>query len=156
MTLRTRAGLAIATALGAGYAPFAPGTVGSAVGLALWLLLPNILWMQVAAIVAASVAGAWAGNVAEAHFGKKDPGHVVIDEVAGMMVTVLLVPIPGVVWPIVAFLLFRASDIVKPYPANRLEGLPGGIGIMADDLLAGVYANLALRLCIWASGHFSI
>jgi phosphatidylglycerophosphatase A len=156
VTLRTRAGLAIATALGAGYAPFAPGTVGSAVGLALWLLLPNILWMQVAAIVAASVAGAWAGNVAEAHFGKKDPGHVVIDEVAGMMVTVLLVPIPGVVWPIVAFLLFRASDIVKPYPANRLEGLPGGIGIMADDLLAGVYANLALRLCIWASGHFSI
>ena len=156
MTLRTRAGLAIATALGAGYVPFAPGTVGSAVGLALWLLLPDILWMQVAAIVAASVAGAWAGNVAEAHFGKKEPGHVVLDAVAGMMVTVLLVPIPGVVWPIVAFLLFRASDIVKPYPANRLEGLPGGIGIMADDLLAGVYANLALRLCIWASGHFSI
>jgi phosphatidylglycerophosphatase A len=154
VTLRTRAGLAIATALGAGYSPFAPGTVGSAVGLALWFALPNILWIQVTAIVLASVAGSWAGSVAETHFGKKDPGHVVIDEVAGMMVTVLLVPIPGFVWPLVAFLLFRAADIVKPYPANRLEGLPSGIGIMADDLMAGVYANVALRICIWAAGHF--
>ena len=156
MTLRTRAGLVIATTFGAGYAPIAPGTAGSAVGLLLWLALPNVLWLQITAIVVATVAGCWAGTVAEEHFGREDPGQVVIDEVAGMMLTVLLNPLTGPVWILVAFLLFRAADIVKPYPANRLEALPGGIGIMADDLMAGVYANLALRLCIWVSGHFRI
>ena len=156
MTLRTRIGLLIATALGAGYAPFAPGTVGSAVGLLLWIVLPHILWVQIAAIVLVTLAGCWAGTVAAEHFGRDDPGQVVIDEVAGMMVTVLLVPASGAVWLIVAFLLFRAMDIVKPYPANRLEALHGGVGIMADDLMAGVYANVALKLIIWASGHFGI
>ena len=72
-----------------------------------------------------------------------------IDEVAGMLVTLFLVPV-GWAGAIGAFLLFRLSDIVKPYPANRLERLPGGLGIMADDVMAGVYANLALRLCLWS------
>ncbi|HXD73708.1 MAG TPA: phosphatidylglycerophosphatase A [Vicinamibacterales bacterium] len=156
MTLRTRAGLAVATALGAGYAPKAPGTAGSAVGLLLWLALPHILWLQLLVIAVVSVAGAWSGSVAEAHFGRQDPGQVVVDEVAGMMVTVLLNPLNGPAWVLAAFLLFRAADIVKPFPVNRLERLPGGIGIMADDLAAGIYANLALRLGIWASGHFGI
>ena len=154
MTLRTRAGLAIATALGAGYAPKAPGTFGSAVGLLLWLALPPILWLQLLVIVVVSVVGAWSGSVAEEHFGRQDPGQVVVDEVAGMMVTVLLNPLHGPVWMLVAFLLFRAADIVKPFPVNRLERLPGGIGIMADDLMAGVYANLGLHLVIWSAGHF--
>ena len=154
MTLRTRAGLAIATALGAGYAPKAPGTFGSAVGLLLWIALPKILWLQIVAIVVVSGVGAWSGTIAEEHFGRQDPGQVVIDEVAGMMVTLLMNPITGPWWFLAAFLLFRAADIVKPFPVNRLERLPGGIGIMADDLMAGVYANVALKLCIWASGHF--
>jgi phosphatidylglycerophosphatase A len=76
-----------------------------------------------------------------------------VDEVAGMMVTLLLNPIAGPGWMLVAFVLFRAADIVKPFPVNRLEQLPGGAGIMADDLMAGVYANVALRVCIWTFGH---
>ena len=149
MTPRTRLGLVIATALGAGYAPIAPGTFGSAVGLLLWLALPKLLWLQFLAIVAVSCAGAWSGFVAEAHFREQDPGQVVVDEVAGMMVTLLLNPAASAGWLVAAFVLFRASDIVKPFPVNRLERLPGGIGIMADDLAAGVYANLALRLSMW-------
>ena len=149
MTLRTRAGLAIATALGAGYAPLAPGTFGSAVGLLLWLALPDIHWAQVLAIVVTSVVGTWSGSVAEEHFNRRDPGQVVVDEVAGMMVTLAFNPLPSFAWAAAAFVLFRAADIVKPFPVNRLERLPGGIGIMADDLAAGVYANLALRLSMW-------
>ena len=156
MTLRTRAGLAIATALGAGYSPIAPGTAGSAVGLLLWIALPKILWFQMAVIAVVTVVGVWSGTVAAEHFGREDPGQVVIDEVAGMMITVLLNPFVGPMWALVAFLLFRAADIVKPYPIDDLQRLPGGLGVMADDVLAGVYANLVLRLCIWASGHFGI
>ena len=155
MTLRTRAALLIATAFGAGYAPIAPGTFGSAVGAVLWLVLPQTFWLQVLAIVVISLAGAWSGSVAEEHFARRDPNQVVVDEVAGMMVTLLLNPVGGYGWMAVAFLLFRAADIVKPFPVNRLEGLPGGIGIMADDVMAGVYANLALRLSMWAVGHLS-
>jgi phosphatidylglycerophosphatase A len=153
VTVRTRAGLAVATALGAGYAPFAPGTVGSFVGLLLWIALPRVPWIQFVAIVIVAIAGSWSGFVAETHFQKSDPGQVVVDEVAGMMVTLLLNPAGGWGWMLVAFLLFRVADIVKPFPVDRFERLPGGIGIMADDLMAGVYANLALRLSIWSFGH---
>jgi phosphatidylglycerophosphatase A len=149
VTLRTRAGLVIATALGAGYAPIAPGTFGSAVGLLLWFALPGINWVQLLAIAVTSVVGSWSGFVAEEHFKRRDPGQVVVDEVAGMMVTLAFNPLPSLAWAAAAFVLFRAADIIKPFPVNRLERLPGGIGIMADDLAAGVYANLALRLSIW-------
>ena len=153
MTLRTRTALVIATSLGAGYAPLAPGTFGSAAGLLLWFVLPQVLWVQVVSIVVVCVAGAWSGSVAEQHFNRRDPGQVVVDEVAGMMVTLLLNPVAGFGWVIAAFLLFRAVDIFKPFPVNRLERLPGGMGIMADDVMAGVYANLVLRLSLWAFGH---
>ena len=153
MSLRTRIGLAIATALGAGYAPIAPGTFGSAVGVLLWFALPPVLWIQSLAIAIVAVVGSWSGDVAETHFNKHDPGHVVVDEVAGMMVTLVLNPAAGWTWTLVAFLLFRAFDIAKPFPVRQFERLPGGIGIMADDLMAGVYANLALRLSIWSIGH---
>ncbi len=153
MTFRTRAGLAVATALGAGYAPKAPGTFGSAVGLLLWLMLPHVLWIQLAVILGVAVVGSWSGTVAEEHFKRSDPGEVVVDEVAGMMVTLVLNSAGGFGWMLVAFLLFRAFDIVKPFPVRHFERLPGGIGIMADDLMAGVYANLALRACIWSFGH---
>jgi phosphatidylglycerophosphatase A len=139
--------LACATAFGAGYVPFAPGTVGSAAGLLLWAALPASPLVQSGAIVALFVLGSWSGSVAERHFGRTDPGHVVIDEVMGMLITLFLNPVGG--WGVaVAFLLFRIADIIKPFPANRLERLPGGVGIMADDAMAAVYANLALRLAL--------
>jgi len=136
--------LLIATALGVGYVPVASGTFGSAVGLVLWAVLPASTIVQAAAIVLLFVIGSWSGTVAERHFGRQDPGEVVIDEVMGMLITLFLIPV-GWRGAIVGFLLFRFTDIVKPFPARRLEHLPGGSGIMADDAMAAIYANLALR-----------
>ena len=148
----TSAALVIATALGVGYAPIAPGTFGSAAGLVLWAVLPGSIAVQSASIVLLFVAGSWSGSVAERHFGRTDPGQVVADEVMGMLITLFLNPV-GWAGAFVGFLLFRVADIVKPFPANRFERLPGGIGVMADDGMAAVYANLVLRLIIWLTGH---
>jgi phosphatidylglycerophosphatase A len=139
--------LALASALGAGYFPFAPGTMGSVVGLAVWAVIPASPLVQALVIVALFAAGSWSGSVAEKHFGRTDPGQVVIDEVMGMLITLFLNPV-GWLGAIVGFLLFRVFDIIKPFPANRLESLPGGIGVMADDAMAAVYANLALRVTL--------
>jgi len=143
-SLRSLAALAIATAGGAGYAPFAPGTVGSAVGLLLWWALPQAVSVHVFVIVLLFVLGSWGGSVAEHHFQKTDPGEVVADEVMGMLITLLMIPV-GWKGALAGFLLFRLLDVVKPPPANWLERLPGGAGIMADDAMAAIYANLALR-----------
>jgi phosphatidylglycerophosphatase A len=144
--------LAIATSLGAGYAPVAPGTFGSAAGLVLWALLAKSVGPQAAAIVALFVLGSWSGSIAERHFGRTDPGQVVADEVMGMLITLFLNPVN---WTgaAVGFFLFRIADIIKPFPANRLERLHGGVGIMADDGMAAVYANLVLRAIIWLTGQ---
>ena len=147
--------LAVATVFGVGYVPIAPGTFGSAFGLLLWMLLPGSAIVQAAAIVALLVTGSIAGNVAERHFGRTDPRQVVIDEVMGMLVTLFLNPV-GLKGACVGFLFFRATDVIKPYPANRLERLPGGVGVMADDAMAAIYANLALRVCIWSSSHLAV
>jgi phosphatidylglycerophosphatase A len=139
--------LALATVFGVGYIPFAPGTFGSAAGLLVWWLLPASPAAQSIAIVALFVAGSWSGGVAEHHFGGTDPPYVVIDEVMGMLITLFLNPVGG--WgAFAAFLLFRAADVVKPFPSNRLERIPGGVGVMADDAMAAVYANLALRAAL--------
>ena len=129
----------IASGAGAGYSPVAPGTAGSLVAaVGLWLIpFSSVgLWAALAAVV---VAGIWASHHVEAVLGRKDPGVIVIDEVAGMMVAVLLLPrTPGVL--LCAFLLFRFFDIWKPFPAREAEALRGGFGVMVDDLIAGVYA----------------
>jgi phosphatidylglycerophosphatase A len=147
--------LLLSTALGVGYIPFAPGTFGSAAGLLLWALLPPSPGVQAFTIVALFVLGSWSGSVAERHFGRADPGQVVIDEVMGMLITLFLNPVGwgGALW---GFLLFRAADIVKPYPANRFERLHGGAGIMADDAMAAVYANLALRVTLALRGTLAL
>jgi phosphatidylglycerophosphatase A len=140
--------LALATCLGIGYVPFAPGTFGSLAGLLLWYALPGVPALQLAAIALLFIIGSWSGSVAERHFRSTDPSPVVLDEVMGMWITLLMNPV-GWQGAAIAFLLFRAFDVVKPYPANRLERLPGGIGVMADDGMAAVYANLALRVTIY-------
>src|ERR671931_2776946 len=139
--------LVIATVLGIGYIPVAPGTLGSAAGLLVWAIVPQSAAAQGVAIAVVFVVGAWSGSIAEDHFGTTDPRQVVIDEVMGMLITLFLNPV-GWAGAAGAFLLFRVADIVKPFPANRLEGLPGGIGVMADDGMAAIYANLALRLIL--------
>ena len=151
MTL-VRAALAFATCLGLGYAPVAPGTFGSAAGLLLWAALPQSAATQSAAIVLIFAVGVWSAGVAEHHFRGTDPAPVVVDEVMGMLVTLFMIPVG---WPGAAagFLIFRVLDVVKPPPANRLERLRGGMGIMADDLMAAVYANLVLRAAVALSSR---
>lgn len=133
-----------------GYFPVAPGTAGSLAGLGVFAL---IRWMQVPGLELAAIAvvfalGVWAASGTEVALGKKDPGVVVIDEVLGMLVTLALLPV-SFSGALLGFLIFRALDVVKPYPAARLEHLHGGMGIMADDAVAGVYSHVLLRLCIW-------
>ncbi len=133
-----------------GYAPVAPGTVGSLAGLAVYGLLraahaPPLAELLV--IVALFAAGVWSGTHAERHFGGTDPGPGVIDEVVGMLVTLWLLPATWTI-AILGFLIFRVFDVIKPWPAGRLEALHGGLGMMADDVMAAIYANLALRLLV--------
>ena len=133
-----------------GRAPLAPGTVASALtAAALWLLqLSPLVLTGVGVLVI--VVGTWAADEAERALGRKDPGAIVVDEVAGMIVSVLGVPLT---WPVLAagFLLFRVFDVVKPFPANVSQRLGGGVGVMIDDLIAGAYA-LALVLGARALG----
>ena len=132
----------------------APGTWGSAAGLLLWMVLPASAPMQALAIVALFVIGSWSAGVAEGYFGATDPAPVVIDEVMGMLITLFLNPV-GWIGVAGAFLLFRIADVLKPFPANRLERLHGGVGVMADDAMAAIYANVALRAAL-ALGHLVI
>jgi phosphatidylglycerophosphatase A len=143
--------LAIATVFGIGYVPVAPGTFGSAAGFLLWMVLRGSTIVQAAAIVALFALGSITGNAAERYFGRIDPRQVIVDEVMGMLITLFLIPV-SVKEALIGFLLFRATDVIKPYPANRLERLPGGVGVMADDAMAAIYANIALRALL-AFGH---
>jgi phosphatidylglycerophosphatase A len=146
----TRAAVFIATFGYIGYAPFAPGTFGSLAGLALFFALraTGQVWIEPVVIVALFAIGSWAGNVAERYFGGIDPGPVVIDEVLGMLVTLLFVPVAWV-GALFGFLLFRVLDVIKPWPARRMESLHGGIGVMADDAMAAVYGNIIMWLAVW-------
>lgn len=147
-----RLALVLATAAYTGYVPFAPGTIGSIVGVGVYLALAasGARWAVPATIAVVCAAGVWAAGRAEAHFRTTDPGPVVIDEVAGMLVSLAWID-ASAAGLAAGFVLFRIFDIIKPYPAGRLERLPGGLGIMADDVMAGAYANLALRLLILAA-----
>ncbi len=129
-----------------GFVPVAPGTVGSVAGLALvWFLRANGWgWLEPFVLVLVLGVGVLASRATEAAYQRTDPGIIVIDEVAGMLVTLLAVPV-GFGGAVLAFLLFRAFDILKPFPARQAERLPHGWGVMADDVVAGVYAQLVLR-----------
>ncbi|MBI1875571.1 MAG: phosphatidylglycerophosphatase A [Acidobacteria bacterium] len=146
----TRVAILVCTFGYIGFFPIAPGTVGSMAGLVVYWILhvagqDQLLPAMVGVLL---VAGVWSGTIAERHFGAIDPGPIVIDEVAGMLITLAFVPAG---WSVagVGFLVFRLFDIIKPFPSARLERLPGGAGIMADDAMAAVYANLVVRVFAW-------
>jgi phosphatidylglycerophosphatase A len=145
-----RLGLLIATCGYLGFAPVAPGTVGSAAGVALFYLIRPVeaAWAQPVLIVALFAAGVWAASQAERALGGTDPGPVVIDEVVGMLITLLWIPVTPL-GALVGFLLFRVLDVVKPWPSRQLESLHGGLGIMADDAMAAVYGYLLMRGMVW-------
>lgn len=132
-----------------GFFPIAPGTAGSLAALALYAL---VRWagtpaVELVTIIAVFAIGTWAATGTERTLARKDPGPVVIDEVLGMLITLAFLPLS--LWGIAAgFLIFRLFDVIKPFPAGRLEHLPAGLGIMADDAMAGLYAHLVLRIVV--------
>ena len=141
----------VATGFGSGYFPVAPGTAGSAVGLALVIAISRIQskfpWPGPSLAILAALlfaVGVWSAGKAEKAFGRVDPGEVVIDEIVGQIITFLATPKVSWIWLLAGFFLFRAFDIVKPFPARRAERLPGGWGIMLDDVIAGLYALIVL------------
>ena len=147
----SRLGLIVATFGYVGYFPIAPGTAGSLAALALYAI---VRWVQrpvfeTAVMITIFIAGVWAATRAEQVLGVEDPGPVVIDEVLGMLLTLAWLPL-SMTGVVAGFLLFRIFDVVKPFPAGRLEHAPRGWGIMLDDAMAGVYGQLALRLAAWA------
>ena len=150
---RQRAAVGIATVGPCGHAPAAPGTVGSAVGLALFWAVrasgsPVVEGLVLLGVAAVGVAAA---SQAESAYGRRDPGVIVIDETAGMLLTLAAVPV-GVGGALAGVFAFRLFDVGKPFPARRAERLPGGWGVMADDLVAGLYAQALLRLLLWMVG----
>jgi phosphatidylglycerophosphatase A len=144
--MQRRLGLFIATCGYLGYVPIAPGTFGSAAGIAAFLAVRSTgsTTVEIGAIVALFALGLWSGTVAEHHFGGIDPGPVVLDEVVGMLITLALLPV-NTAGMIVGFLVFRVLDVIKPWPSARFEKLPGGLGVMADDGMAAIYGNLVMR-----------
>lgn len=142
----------LATWFGAGYLPAAPGTWGSLAALPLAAILVMIggTWLLAAATATVFVAGVWATGRFATLIETKDPGAAVIDEVAAQWLALLPVAFDWRFYPL-AFLLFRIGDIVKVWPARPLERLPGGVGIMADDLVPAVYTGL---ICWWAALWF--
>lgn len=159
--MSSRLSLAVATALGVGYVPFAPGTFGSLAGLALFFATRAVgqavgaPWLDLVVIPIVYFLGVWAATGAEAHFGHIDPGPVVIDEVLGMLVTLVCVPV-SVTGALVGFVLFRIFDVIKPPPCNRLEALPGGWGVMSDDLMAAIYSYACVQALVWLAPSWMV
>ncbi len=149
----------LATGAYLGYAPVAPGTVGSlGCAVLIWFFVPEVtaatshlgLWVMLLSTLAFAALAIWAADLAERQFGH-DSSRIVIDEYAGFIVSVLLLPKSLLLFA-VAFVLFRALDIVKPFPARQAEALPGGVGIVTDDLVAGIYTNILLRVMLLVQG----
>jgi len=159
------------TTFGVGYLPIAPGTWGSAVGVGIYLAAahlvtslalffrsdiaelgwnPFLSWVHSIVMVALlifTLLGIWAAGRSTELFGDLDPSQAVVDEVVGQLIVFLFVPF-GIGWPFIlaGFLIFRLFDIWKPFPIDSLQALPGGIGVCADDILAGVYAGICLSI----------
>ncbi|HUD98794.1 MAG TPA: phosphatidylglycerophosphatase A [Bryobacteraceae bacterium] len=153
MAIRASLANAISTWFGCGYSPKAPGTAGAAAAIAIAILIEHytgwpprtFAWLA----IIASVPAIWAAGETARQANVKDPPFVVVDEVVGQWLA--LAGARTLNWKswLAAFLLFRLFDIWKPVPARQLESLPGGLGIVADDLMAGVYAALVLFLAGW-------
>lgn len=142
----------ITTGLGVGFCPFGPGTMGALLAILVWYLLflaighPFLTYITGGLVVLFTFIGAWSSTIAERYWGK-DPSRVVIDEVVGQWITLLAVPVTFQWWHVfAAFCLFRFFDIVKPLGIRRMEKLKDGWGIMADDVLSGIYGVLVLYL----------
>jgi phosphatidylglycerophosphatase A len=142
--------LIIATGCYSGYLPIAPGTWGSLVGLLLVFLLHNLsLTVYLAVVAGLFLVGSFAAGEAEKILDNRDPGAVVIDEIVGMLIAMVAVPLTPLTMTL-GFVLFRIFDIVKPFPVNIFDQrLHGGLGIMLDDVIAGIYSLIVLQLILF-------
>jgi len=138
--------LLLASGLGAGYSPFAPGTVGTLVAIPIVLLLSPIRSpVYELTIVTLFFLSSWIADKAQNHWQKKDDQRIVIDEMMGYVLTLLWIP-KTLLFISIGFLLFRFFDIVKPFPCRRLEKVRGGFGVVLDDVFAGICANITLQV----------
>lgn len=135
----------LTTFFGIGYLPLVPGTFGSAAGLALFYLVKNNTTVHILITCALVSLGFLFAGQAEKIMNKKDARCIVIDEVSGMLLALLFIPY-DIKLVIIAFFLFRIFDSLKPYPVGLLEGLKGSLGIMSDDIVAGLYTNFILQV----------
>ena len=144
----------IGTGFGSGFSPVAPGTAGALLAFGVWyalsFLVPAsvLLWLTVVLALVFTVAGVWAANRLEQAWGE-DPSRVVVDEMVGCWITLLAAPAGHLWYGLAAFGLFRLFDIWKPLGIRRMENLPGGIGVMMDDVLSGVYGFIVLIMARW-------
>ena len=143
----------IATVFGVGYLPVAPGTWATAVGVVIAFYLGDNLPAFTILLVVLLFLGIMTSGILEKQAKQKDPGFIVIDEVVGVMIALWGLPL---IWSVMicGFFLFRAFDMFKIYPINKLESQPGGWGIMLDDCMAGVYSNIILRIALRCAGFF--
>lgn len=150
MAVGEKLAMVIATLGGVGRLPKAPGTFGTLAALPLcYLVMQWGVEIHLGMVFLVTVVGIWASDVAGRVMGHKDPSQVVVDEAAGMLLTMVAAP-PGWLWLVVGFALFRLFDIWKPWPVGWLDrNLTGGLGIVVDDLAAGVYAALFLQFFSW-------
>ena len=144
---------AFATVLGVGFLPFAPGTWATAVGVAIAYFSGRNLPAYSILLLVLLALGIMTTGIVEKQMNQKDPGILVIDEVVGVMIALWGLPL---IWSVMicGFFLFRAFDMFKIYPINKLEAQPGGWGIMLDDCMAGVYTNIILRIALRCAGFF--
>ena len=149
MTFRDKVVLFLATGFGIGHIPVAPGTFGSILGLPLGFVLAELALPVAIAIAGLFVLGSiWIANDAEKLMQKPDPGCIVIDEIAGMAVTLVGLPV-DLTMALMGFIIFRILDILKPFPIRYLDQrLAGGWGVVMDDVAAGIIANMILRIGI--------
>jgi phosphatidylglycerophosphatase A len=139
--------LLLATGFGAGYSPIAPGTAGTLVAIPIYYFLSDIPFpLYEITLIGFFFLSVWISENGEIYFGKKDDPRIVIDEVMGFLITMLWVP-KAIRFIIVGFFLFRFFDILKPFPIRQWERrLKGGIGVVLDDVMAGIYANIILQV----------
>lgn len=162
----------IATSFGAGYWPWGPGTAGAIVGLILWLPLATTghftgtVLATLGLIVVFTFLGIWSAGIAEQYWGP-DPSKVVMDETVGQWITMLPLSVFATthtplasgsfwLWTVISLILFRFFDIVKPLGVRKMEDLPGGTGIMADDILAGIYGAVVLAIAMYLFTDFPV
>jgi phosphatidylglycerophosphatase A len=142
-----------ATVFGVGFMPVAPGTWATAVGVVIAYFLGNNLAAYTVLLLVLFALGVMTSGIVEKQLNQKDPGIVVIDEVVGLLIALWGLPM---IWPVMitGFFLFRAFDMFKIYPINKLEAQPGGWGIMLDDIMAAVYTNIILHIALRCAGLF--